>query len=121
MQTAEVVEKIVETIQAAPERAQDFIANPKDAIAAVAPQAVGVDIHAVIQGVVARAGELGLDLSCVDLSKLDLSQIDVSKLDLLALKSAADKCHIDMSKLDPAAVRAAAASFLSSLGGLFSR
>ncbi len=121
MQTAEVVEKIIETIQATPERAQDFIANPKAAIAAVAPQAAGVDIHAVIQGVVARAGELGLDLSCVDLSKLDLSQIDVSKLDLLALKSAADKCHIDMSKLDPAAVRAAAASFLSSLGGLFSR
>ncbi len=121
MQTNDVVQKIIEVIQAAPERAQEFIADPRGAIAAVAPEAAGVDIHQVIQGVVARAGELGIDLSSVDLSKLDLSQVDVSKLDLLALKSAADKCHIDMSRLDPAAVRAAAASLLSSFGGLFGR
>ncbi len=121
MQTQEIIDKVIEVIQAAPEKAQDFIADPKGAIEAATGAGAGFDVNAVVQGVVKRAGELRLDFSHVDLSKLNVSQIDVSKLDLLALKSAADKTGIDVSKLDGEVVRKAAASLLGPLGSLFGR
>ena len=100
MQANEIVEKIVAAVQEMPEVAQKLICDPKGEVDAIVGDAGDFDINAVLQGVLARAAELGLDFSAVDLSKLDLAQLDVSKLDLGALKDAASKLNVDVSKLD---------------------
>ena len=118
MNTSEVVEKITAAIQEAPEKAQELIADPSGAISSIVGDTEGVDIHEVINGVMSKAGELGLDFSNVDLSKLDLSQIDVTKLDLGALKDSAEKLGVDVSKLDLGSV---AGDLLGKLGGIFGK
>lgn len=100
MQTSEIVEKVVAAVQQSPEKAQELIADPKGAVTAITGAAGDLDINAVITGVLAKAAELGLDFSHVDISKLDFSQIDISKLDLGALQDAAKKLNVDVSKLD---------------------
>ena len=90
MQTTEIVNRIVAAVQQAPEKAQELIADPKGAVAAICGT-TDFDINAVVQGTLARAAELGLDFSDVDISKLDLSQLDLTKLDLIALQDAAGK------------------------------
>lgn len=99
MQTTEIVNRIVAAVQQAPEKAQELIADPKGAVAAICETA-DFDINAVVQGTLARAAELGLDFSDVDISKLDLTQLDLSKLDLIALQDAASRLNIDITKLD---------------------
>lgn len=123
MGTQEIIDRIVSTIQEAPEKAQGFIEDPKGSVAAVAG-GTGFDIHAIVQGVLDRLAELGVDLSAVDISKLDLGQFDPSKLDLVALQSAAGKLNIDLTKLDLSKLDMAAAmkSILGGgLGGLFGK
>ena len=99
MQTTEIVNRIVAAVQQAPEKAQELIADPKGAVAAICGTA-DFDINAVVQGTLARAAELGLDFSDVDISRLDLTQLDLTKLDLIALQDAASKLNIDITKLD---------------------
>lgn len=99
MQTTEIVNRIVAAVQQAPEKAQELIADPKGAVAAICGT-TDFDINAVVQGTLARAAELGLDFSDVDISKLDLTQLDFTKLDLIALQDAAGKLNIDIAKLD---------------------
>lgn len=120
MTEAQIAEKIVDAVRQAPEVAQELIASPREAVARVAGATGGFDLTAVVQEALTQAGELKLDLSCVDLSKLDLSQIDVSKLDLGRLASVATACNIDISKLDMGAVTA---KLLGGglFGGLFGR
>ena len=99
MQTTEIVNRIVDAVPQAPEKAQELIADPKGAVAAICGTA-DFDINAVVQGTLARAAELGLDFSDVDISKLDLTQLDLTKLDLIALQDAASRLNIDIAKLD---------------------
>lgn len=99
MQTNEIVNQIVDAAQQAPEKAQELIADPKGAVAAICGT-TDFDINAVVQGTLARAAELGLDFSDVDISKLDLTQLDLTKLDLIALQDAASRLNIDIAKLD---------------------
>ena len=99
MQTTEIVNRIVAAVQQAPEKAQELIADPKGAVAAICGTA-DFDINAVVQGTLARAAELGLDFCDVDISKLDLTQLDLTKLDLIALQDAASRLNIDIAKLD---------------------
>lgn len=99
MQTTEIVNQIVAAVQQAPEKAQELIADPKGAVAAICGT-TDFDINAVVQGTLARAAELGLDFSGVDISKLDLTQLDLTKLDLIALQDAASRLNIDIAKLD---------------------
>lgn len=99
MQTTEIVNQIVDAAQQAPEKAQELIADPKGAVAAICGT-TDFDINAVVQGTLARAVELGLDFSDVDISKLDLTQLDLTKLDLIALQDAASRLNIDIAKLD---------------------
>lgn len=123
MNTNEIVEKIVSAVQQSPEKAQELIADPKGAVAAITGAAGGFDINAVITGVLTKAAELGLDFSDVDLSKLDLSQIDITKLDLIALQDAAKKLNVDLSKIDfsKLGLGGALGGLLGGLGGLFGR
>lgn len=116
MTSKDIAEKIVEAVKAAPEVAQELIADPRAAVARVAGAAEGFDLTEVVQEALALAADLRLDLSGVDLGKLDLSQIDVRKLNLARLASVASACHVDMSKLDMAAVTAKLLG-----GGLFRR
>ena len=116
MTSKDIAEKIVEAVKAAPEVAQELIADPRAAVARVAGAAEDFDLTEVVQEALALAADLRLDLSCVDLGKLDLSQIDVAKLDLVRLASVASACNVDMTKLDMGAV---AAKLLG--GGLFRR
>ena len=116
MTSKDIAEKLIEAVKAAPEVAQELIADPRAAIARVAGAAEGFDLTEVVQEALALAADLRLDLSCVDLGKLDLSQIDVRKLDLARLASVASACHVDMSKLDMGAVTAKLLG-----GGLFRR
>ena len=120
MTNAEIAEKIIDAVRQTPAVAQELISDPKSAVARVAGTTDGFDLTAVVQEALAQAGELKLDLSCVDLSKLDLSQVDVSKLDLTRLASVASACNIDISKLDMGAVTA---KLLGGglFGGLFGR
>ena len=120
MTNAEIAEKLICAVRQTPEVAQELIADPRGAVARVAGAADGFDLTAVVQEALAQAGELKLDLSCVDLSKLDLSQIDVAKFDLTRLASVASACNIDISKLDMGAVTA---KLLGGglFGGLFGR
>lgn len=120
MTSKEIAERLVESVKAAPEVAQELIADPRGTVAQVAGVTDGFDLTAVVQEALAQAGELKLDLSCVDLSKLDLSQIDMAKLDLTRLASVASACNVDMSKLDMGAVTA---KLLGGglFGGLFGR
>lgn len=120
MTSAEIAEKVIATVRQMPAVAQELIADPRGTVAQVAGVTDGFDLTAVVQEALAQAGELKLDLSCVDLSKLDLSQIDVAKLDLTRLASVASACNIDISKLDMAAVTA---KLLDGglFGGLFGR
>ena len=94
MQTTEIVNQIVDAAQQAPEKAQELIADPKGAVAAICGT-TDFDINAVVQGTLARAAELGLDFSDVDISKLDLTQLDLTKLE-----DAASRLNIDIAKLD---------------------
>lgn len=123
MQTSEIIDKVVAAIQQAPEKAQELIADPEGAVHAIVGEAESFDIHPIIQGVLARAAELGLDFSDVDLSQLDLSKLDVSKLDLMAVQDAAKKLNVDISKLDMSKVDLGSAmkGLFGSLGGLFGR
>ena len=123
MDTNEIVEKIVSAVQQSPEKAQELIADPKGAVAAITGAAEGIDINAVIQGVLAKAAELGLDFSHVDLSKLDFSQIDITKLDLNAVQDAAKKLNVDVTKLDfsKLGLGGAVSGLLSGLGSLFGK
>ncbi len=123
MDTNEIVEKIVSAVQQSPEKAQELIADPKGAVASITGAAEGLDINAVITGVLAKAAELGLDFSHVDISKLDLSQIDITKLDLVALQDAAKKLNVDVTKLDLSklGLGGAIGGLLGGLGGLFGR
>ena len=116
MTSKDIAEKIVEAVKAAPEVAQELIADPRAAVARVAGAAEGFDLTEVVQEALALAADLRLDLSGVDLGKLDLSQIDVAKLDLVRLESVASACNVDMSKLDMGAVTAKLLC-----GGLFRR
>ncbi len=122
MQTAEIVEKVVAAIQDAPEKAQELIADPETAVKAIVGNE-SFDIHEVIQGVLTKASELGLDFSHVDLSKLDLSKLDLSKLDLNALQNAAKSLNVDVSKLDLSKVDLGSAvqGVLGKLGGIFGK
>ncbi len=106
MTSAEIAEKVIATVRQTPAVAQELIADPRGTVAQVAGVTDGFDLTAVVQEALAQAGELKLDLSCVDLGKLDLSQIDVAKLDLVRLASVASACNVDMSKLDMGAVTA---------------
>ncbi|WP_117204431.1 hypothetical protein [Paratractidigestivibacter faecalis] len=116
MTSKDIAEKIVEAVKAAPEVAQQLIADPRAAVARVTGAAEGFDLTEVVQEALALAADLRLDLSCVDLGKLDLSQIDVAKLDLVRLASVASACNVDMTKLDMGAVTAKLLG-----GGLFRR
>lgn len=116
MTSKDIAEKIVEAVNAAPEVAQELIADPRAAVARMAGAAEGFDLTEVVQEALALAADLRLDLSCVDLGKLDLSQIDVAKLDLVRLASVASACNVDMTKLDMGAVTAKLLG-----GGLFGR
>lgn len=116
MTSKDIAEKIVEAVKAAPEVAQELIADPRAAVARVTGAAEGFDLTEVVQEALALAADLRLDLSCVDLGKLDLSQIDVAKLDLVRLASVASTCNVDMTKLDMGAVTAKLLG-----GGLFRR
>lgn len=122
MQTTEIVNRIVAAVQQAPEKAQELIADPKGAVAAICGTAE-FDINAVVQGTLARAAELGLDFSDVDISKLDLSQLDLTKLDLIALQDAAGKLNIDIAKLDLSKLGLGGAldGLLGSLGSFLGR
>lgn len=122
MQTTEIVNRIVAAVQQAPEKAQELIADPKGAVAAICGTA-DFDINAVVQGTLARAAELGLDFSDVDISKLDLSQLDLTKLDLIALQDAAGKLNIDITKLDLSklGLGGALGGLLGSLGSFLGR
>lgn len=122
MQTTEIVNRIVAAVQQAPEKAQELIADPKGAVAAICGTA-DFDINAVVQGTLARAAELGLDFSDVDISKLDLSQLDLTKLDLIALQDAAGKLNIDIAKLDLSklGLGGALGGLLGSLGSFLGR
>lgn len=122
MQTTEIVNRIVAAVQQAPEKAQELIADPKGAVAAICGTA-DFDINAVVQGTLARAAELGLDFSDVDISKLDLSQLDLTKLDLIALQDAASKLNIDLTKLDLSklGLGGALGGLLGSLGSFLGR
>ena len=122
MQTTEIVNRIVAAVQQAPEKAQELIADPKGAVAAICGTAE-FDINAVVQGTLARAAELGLDFSDVDISKLDLSQLDLTKLDLIALQDAAGKLNIDIAKLDLSklGLGGALGGLLGSLGSFLGR
>ncbi len=116
MTSKDIAEKLIEAVKAAPEVAQELIADPRAAVTRAAGAAEGFDLTEVVQEALALAADLRLDLSGVDLGKLDLSQIDVAKLDLVRLASVASACNVDMSKLDMGAV---AAKLLG--GGLFRR
>ena len=107
---------VAEAVQAAPERAQELIAHPREAVEAITG-AGGFDVTEVVQATLARLEETGMDLSFVDLSQLDLAEIDVSKLDIAQLQGAADALHVDMSKLDMGAI--ASKLLGGGLGGLF--
>ena len=122
MQTTEIVNRIVAAVQQAPEKAQELIADPKGAVAAICGTA-DFDINAVVQGTLARAAELGLDFSDVDISKLDLTQLDLTKLDLIALQDAASKLNIDLTKLDLSklGLGGALGGLLGSLGSFLGR
>ena len=122
MQTTEIVNRIVAAVQQAPEKAQELIADPKGAVAAICGTA-DFDINAVVQGTLARAAELGLDFSDVDISKLDLSQLDLTKLDLIALQDAAGRLNIDIAKLDLSklGLGGALGGLLGSLGSFLGR
>ena len=122
MQTTEIVNRIVAAVQQAPEKAQELIADPKGAVAAICGTA-DFDINAVVQGTLARAAELGLDFSDVDISKLDLSQLDLTKLDLIALQDAASRLNIDITKLDLSklGLGGALGGLLGSLGSFLGR
>lgn len=122
MQTTEIVNRIVAAMQQAPEKAQELIADPKGAVAAICGTA-DFDINAVVQGTLARAAELGLDFSDVDISKLDLSQLDLTKLDLLALQDAASRLNIDITKLDLSklGLGGALGGLLGGLGSFFGK
>ncbi|WP_321972368.1 hypothetical protein [Paratractidigestivibacter sp.] len=123
MDTNEIVEKVVSAVQEAPEKAQELIADPEGAVKAIIGDVEGFDIHEVIQGVMSKASELGLDFSHVDLSALDLSKLDISKLDLGALKDAAGKLNVDISKLDLSGLDFgnAVSSLLGNLGSIFGK
>ncbi|MDO4850148.1 MAG: hypothetical protein Q4B45_10330 [Coriobacteriia bacterium] len=112
MQTSEIIEKVVAAIQDAPEKAQELIADPEGAVKAIVGDE-SFDIHEVIQGVLAKASELGLDFSHVDLSKLDLN----------ALQDAAKSLNVDVSKLDLSKVDLGSAvqGVLGKLGGIFGK
>ena len=122
MQTTEIVNRIVAAVQQAPEKAQELIADPKGAVAAICGTA-DFDINAVVQGTLARAAELGLDFSDVDISKLDLTQLDLTKLDLIALQDAASRLNIDITKLDLSklGLSGALGGLLGSLGSFLGR
>ena len=122
MQTTEIVNRIVAAVQQAPEKAQELIADPKGAVASICGT-TDFDINAVVQGTLARAAELGLDFSDVDVSKLDLSQLDLTKLDLIALQDAASRLNIDIAKLDLSGLRLGGGlgGLLGSLGSLLGR
>lgn len=122
MDTKQIIDAIVAAIEEAPEKAQGFIDDPKGAVAKVAGGSP-FDIHEVVQGVLGRLADSGMDLSFVDISKLDLSLFDPSKLDLGALQSAASKLHIDLTKLDFSKLDLASAmsSLLGGFGGLFGK
>lgn len=122
MQTSEIVEKVVAAIQDAPEKAQELITDPEAAVKAIVGDE-SFDIHEVIQGVLAKASELGLDFSHVDLSKLDLSKLDLSKLDLNALQDAAKNLNVDVSKLDLSKVDLGSMvqGVFGKLGGIFGK
>ena len=112
MQTTEIVNRIVAAVQQAPEKAQELIADPKGAVASICG-ATDFDINAVVQGTLARAAELGLDFS----------DVDVSKLDLIALQDAASRLNIDIAKLDLSGLGLGGGlgGLLGSLGSLLGR
>ena len=122
MQTTEIVNQIVDAVQQAPEKAQELIADPKGAVAAICGT-TDFDINAVVQDTLARAAELGLDFSDVDISRLGLSQLDLTKLDLIALQDAASKLNIDIAKLDLSklGLGGALGGLLGSLGSFLGR
>lgn len=122
MQTTEIVNRIVAAVQQAPEKAQELIADPKGAVAAICGT-TDFDINAVVQDTLARAAELGLDFSDVDISRLGLSQLDLTKLDLIALQDAASKLNIDIAKLDLSklGLGGALGGLLGSLGSFLGR
>lgn len=119
MDAQAVVSQVVEAIKAAPERAQELVANPSGAIESITG-ATGFDVTEVLQGVIGRAGELGLDLSALDLSSLDLSQIDLSRLDVASLAQAAKSAGIDVSGL-VGKVLGSGGGLGGVLGGIFGR
>ena len=117
MTSKDIAEKIVEAVKAAPEVAQELIADPRAAVARVAGAAEGFDLTEVVQEALALAADLRLDLSCVDLGKLDLSQIDVAKLDLVRLAERASACNVDMTSSTWAPSPPSSSAAGSSAGG----
>lgn len=94
-----IATQVAEAIKEAPEKAQELVSDPKAAIEGITGES-GFDVTEAVQAILAKVGDMGLDLSSLDLSKLNLSQIDIAKLDVSQLKDVAGKLGIDTSKLD---------------------
>ena len=118
MDAQSIVSQVVEAIKAAPERAQELVSDPSGAIESITG-ATGFDVTEVLQCVIARAGELGLDLSGLDLSQLDLSQIELSRLDIASLARAAGGAGLDVGALASKVLGSGGLGGL--LGGIFGR
>lgn len=94
-----IATQVAEAIKEAPEKAQELVSDPKGAIEGITGES-GFDVTEAVQAILAKVGDMGLDLSSLDLSKLNLAQIDIAKLDVSQLKDVAAKIGVDTSKLD---------------------
>lgn len=112
-----IAAQVAGVIKDVPEKAQDLLADPKGTVQKITGEK-DFDVTEVLQAVLVKLKDSGIDLSGVDLSKIDLSQIDLAKLDLGAIKNAADSLGIDASKLDLGGI---AGNLGGMLGGLFGK
>lgn len=106
MDISALIDQLVATVQDAPEKINEILADPKAAIEDITGQQLGEgDLSQIVAGVQEKlaAGE-------IDLSGIDLSQIDLSKLDLGALLGGG-----------AGGIGGALGGIASGIGGLFGR
>lgn len=114
MDVQAIATQVLDAIKEAPETAQQLVSDPKGAIEGITG-ATGFDVTEVLQSVLERVGDLGVDLSGIDLGQLDLSQLDLGKLDVNQLAQVAQKAGINV---DVAGLAAKALGGQGGLGGL---
>lgn len=120
MDVQAISDEIVKVIKDAPEEAEKFLSDPQAAIKEITGDE-NFDASEVLNEVMGKVKDAGVDLSKIDFSKIDLSKIDLSKFDLSKVQEIAKEAGVDISalagKVDLKGIESAAEGLLGSIFG----